>query len=306
MQVRSKTARSLAPALIGLALVAAACGGGDGSPGETPTQASPDAASAQIRVGDTDLSLGPNRMVLAVLDGVGSPIGESDVRLRFYHLDGADPAVVKSETVARFLGRQTQAAQALHSTRVSFDAVGLWAVEATIRRGAGEALTARTQFRIKTNSDTPNIGDLAPATVNDTLSTSPIERLTSQRPTGDPAFYRLTIAEALELPKPLLIVFSTPAFCQTRTCGPQLEAAQALAERYGDRMSFIHIEIFERPDLLLTNEVDPTTRAAVRDWRLQTEPMTYLIDAAGKVADRFEGFAPADELEESIAAVLAS
>ena len=138
------------------------------------------------------------------------------------------------------------------------------------------------------------------------LSDAPIEQLTSERPPGDADFYRLAIADALEQARPFMVVFSTPAFCQTRTCGPQLDAAQSLKERHGDRMSFIHVEVFQRPDFLLRGEGQPEARPAVNEWRLQTEPWVFLVDGQGVIFDRFEGFAPEAELEESIARLLAA
>jgi hypothetical protein len=101
-----------------------------------------------------------------------------------------------------------------------------------------------------------------------------------------------------------MIVFSTPAFCQTQTCGPELDIAQALKQQYSGQMNFIHIEVFERPDLLLEGKGEQRVRATVREWRLQIEPVTFLVDAQGLVADRFEGFAPRAELEASVRSVL--
>jgi hypothetical protein len=278
-----------------LALFLAACGG-----------SSSDLEGVRIRVGSTDIVLGPNRLMLAVLDAEDRPLGEADVTLKFFHLDGDDPETVKAETRARFLGRGIPESQALYSARVDLDGTGAWGVEAIIRRGDEGPLTHRFGFRAKTTADVPNIGQPAPSSRNQTLSEAPIEQLTSERPPGDAEFYRLTIADALEQARPFMVVFSTPAFCQTRTCGPQLGAAQSLKERHGDRLNFIHIEVFERPDLLLQGEGQPQTRPTVNEWDLQTEPWVFLIDGRGAIFDRFEGFAPEAEIEESIARLLAT
>ena len=278
-----------------LALLLAACGG-SGS----------DLEGARIRLGSTDIVLGPNRLVMALLDAEDRPLGEADVTLKFFHLDGDDPREVKAETRARFLGRGIPESQALYSTRVDLDGTGAWGVEAIIRRGEESPVTHRFGFRAKARPDVPNIGAPAPPSRNQTLSDAPIEQLTSERPPGDADFYRLGIADALEQARPFMVVFSTPAFCQTRTCGPQLDAAQSLEERHGDRMSFIHVEVFQRPDLLLQGEGQPAARPTVNEWRLQTEPWVFLVDGRGVIFDRFEGFAPEAELEESITRLLAA
>ncbi len=288
-------------------LLLTACGGSGSDAVVEPTAAiEPGLAGVNIRVGSTDIVLGPNRLVLAILDADDRPLGEADVALKFFHLDGDDPDQVKAETRARFLGRGVPASQALYSARVNLDGTGAWGMEALIRRGDESPVTHRTGFRAKARPDVPNIGQPAPASRNQTLNDAPIEQLTSERPPGDADFYRLTIADALDQARPFMVVFSTPAFCQTRTCGPQLEAAQSLKGRHGDRMSFIHVEVFQRPDLLLQGEGQPQARPSVNEWKLQKEPWVFLVDSRGAVFDRFEGFAPEAELEDSITRLLAA
>ena len=58
----------------------------------------------------------------------------------------------------------------------------------------------------------------------------------------------MAIAEAIDAGLPLMVVFSTPAYCTTATCGPQLDVVKRLKVEYRDRMSFIHLEIYDNPD----------------------------------------------------------
>jgi hypothetical protein len=290
-----------------LALLLTACGGtASKDPAQPTAPIEPGLEDVRIRVGSSDIVLGPNRLVLAILAAEDRPMGEADVTLKFFHLDGDSPNQVKAEIQARFLGRGVPAAQTLYSARVDLDGTGAWGIEAVIRRGDESPVTHRTGFRAKARPDVPNIGQAAPASRNQTLTNTPIEQLTSERPPGDADFYRLAIADALEQARPFMVVFSTPAFCQTRTCGPQLEAAQSLKERHGDRMSFIHVEVFQRPDLLLQGEGQPQASPSMNEWKLQTEPWVFLVDRRGTIFDRFEGFAPEAELEDSIIRLLAA
>lgn len=294
------------PAFVPLALLLAAVlalsGCGDSS-GSSPTK-SPGEAPLQIIVPGTDTVVGPNRLVVALLDAQGSPVGGARVRLRFYHTDGPTPTAVKSEVSAMWLGDTLNLAQPVYSGRPTFDAPGKWDVEAIAVKDGVQRLSSKGRFIVKARADVPNAGDAAPLTRQATLADAPIEQLTSERPPGDPDFYRLTIADAIAQKKPLLVIFSTPAFCQTRTCGPQLDVAQELKQRYGAQMSFIHVEIFERPDLLLTGQGEAKGRAAVIQWRLPSEPWLFLIGADGKIFDRFEGYAPAAEVEPRIREML--
>jgi len=42
----------------------------------------------------------------------------------------------------------------------------------------------------------------------------------------------------------------------------------------------------------------------VLEWSLPSEPWTFIVDAEGLVASKFEGFATRDELEAALADVL--
>lgn len=283
--------------LVALAAAVASCGSGNGEPTvELPT---PTPASVQIRTASTDITVGPSRLLFGIFDEQGAPLGPAEVTVRVRRTEEEGGATV-AETAALHLGAETAAAAGLYSVRLDLTDTGGYLVEAEVKREGRASATAATGFRAKTRYDTPGFGQPAPASVHPTLADAPIEQLTSARPPGNPALYQLTIADALSEGKPLMVVFSTPAFCGTQTCGPQLEVAEALAETYGGRMNFVHVEVMERPDLVLAGEADPTVRDVVREWRLPTEPWVFLIDADGLVFDRFEGFSPRFELEASV------
>ncbi len=301
---------SLLVACAGASLALAACGGSSDAPTTSaPTTEGPEAGpvppDVQVVVASTEIVVGENRLFVSVHDSQRRPVPNAEVRLRFFLLDNEGNAQFRSETEAVFLGRGIPAAQNAYSTRASFTEYGKWGIEAEVSRGGSAPVTARSQFNVRAKGTSPQIGEAPPASRNPTLDDAPIEQLTSERPTGDPDLYRLTIEEALQRPRPLMIVFSTPAFCQTRTCGPQLDAARALKDRYGARMDFIHVEVFERPDLLLQGIGQPTPSPVVLEWKLLTEPWVYVIGADGLVIDRFEGLAPESELERTVLRALA-
>src|SRR4028118_297405 len=73
--------------------------------------------------------------------------------------------------------------------------------------------------------------------------------------------HNMTIAEAAQSGKPTLILFAAPGFCPSFTCGPNLEIAQALEEKYRDKVNFIHIETPNTiQDHRHTLPVEPTHR----------------------------------------------
>ncbi len=71
--------------------------------------------------------------------------------------------------------------------------------------------------------------------------------------------------ESVATGKPTVVLFATPAYCATRICGPSPEAMSALQRRYGDSVSFIHIEIHPGSDM--TKPV-----GTFDEWHLSTEP----------------------------------
>lgn len=52
------------------------------------------------------------------------------------------------------------------------------------------------------------------------------------------------LADATAAERPVMVVVSTPVFCVSRFCGPITDAVQKLARRYGDRMDFVHLEVW--------------------------------------------------------------
>jgi len=115
--------------------------------------------------------------------------------------------------------------------------------------------------------------------------------------------HQLSIADAIGQHRPTLGVFATPAFCQSRTCGPQVHAVQSVEPAYRDRMTFIHAEIYQN------FKPDPSKKqfsTTVTEWRLQTEPWVFLIDSKGLIRTRFEAIADTDELKAAIDQLLAA
>ena len=73
--------------------------------------------------------------------------------------------------------------------------------------------------------------------------------------------------------KPAVLLFATPALCQSRVCGPVVDIAEQVKAERGDEVEFIHQEIFR------DNEVDKGFRPQVLRWKLPTEPWLFAVDA---------------------------
>jgi hypothetical protein len=94
--------------------------------------------------------------------------------------------------------------------------------------------------------------------------------------------------------KPAILLFATPALCKSRVCGPVEDITAQVAAQYGDRVAFIHQEIYN------DNKVEQGFRPQVGKWRLPSEPWAFAIDRKGKIVDRLEGAFSASELDQAV------
>ncbi len=117
------------------------------------------------------------------------------------------------------------------------------------------------------------------------------------------------MAEALEQQEPFALIFATPAFCQTRACGPTLDIVRDVAADFKDELAFIHVEPYVlegtdaglQPVLSEAGGFQPVP--SVVEWGLLSEPYIFVVDDDGTLAAKFEGVAGADELREAFEAV---
>ena len=164
---------------------------------------------------------------------------------------------------------------------------------ALIRRDGKLEGTRAGSFVVGKFDDIPDVGDPAPRIHTPTADeVSDISQIETRIPPD--SMHDTDYADVLGK-KPILLVFATPQFCQTRVCGPTVDIAEEVKSRFGDEAAFIHMEVFE------DNE-PPEVRPQLRAFNLETEPWAFVIDADGKVSARFEGAFGADELTRAVEA----
>jgi hypothetical protein len=107
--------------------------------------------------------------------------------------------------------------------------------------------------------------------------------------------HELTIAEAIDSGRPTVVAFATPAFCQSRVCGPLMDSVvDPLFQRYGEQVNFVHVEPYE---LAKARQGEIATVPTVEEWGLQTEPWLFIIDREGRIAGKFEAIVAVEEVE---------
>ncbi|MEZ5412354.1 MAG: hypothetical protein R2761_30250, partial [Acidimicrobiales bacterium] len=152
---------------------------------------------------------------------------------------------------------------------------------------------------VSDDSAVPDVGDPAPPSQTPTAATTDDLATISTDPDPDPAFYQLSVADAVNSGKPTVIAFATPAFCQTALCGPTMDIVKAALVNRTD-VQVVHVEPYDIPQAK-AGELVPID--AMTEWNLATEPWVFVVGADGKVAASFEGILGQDELVEAVDAV---
>jgi hypothetical protein len=292
------------PVLLALLVIGAACGApsssaGDGGPataaaGPTPTP------GHQLRVSlvATQLAIGTYRFPIGVSDR-NTPIADAATHVRVFSSAGGTQAL-KGDADAPYHGDGLQG-HGLYVAWFHFDVAGLWQAQIDVRLPDGTRSTVAEQFGVRKATEVPMIGQPAPVSHNQTAADVPdVSYIDSGQPPDD--MHAVSIADAVAQHRPTLIVFATPAFCASATCGPQVQAVQALEPAYRERVTFIHVEVYTdfRPNPS-QRKLSPT----MNEWHLQTEPWVFLVGRPGSIAAVFEGAAATDELKQAVDQMLA-
>ena len=255
-----------------------------------------------IALASTDLAVGANRVVFAVIQmGVG-PLRDAEVEVQTFHLNGAQPDTAKQTLQAAF--RAWPGGAGVYVIEPTFDAAGEWGLGIDARLPDGSKTKGGVRVNVAPTSLTPPIGSDAPRTVNKTArDVAQLDELTTDtEPDAD--LYQKTIADALDEGRPLLVSFSTPAYCRTGTCGPQLDAIKQLKSERAGAANFIHVEVYDNPAEIREQGIaSARVVPALVEWGLPSEPWTFVIDADGVIRAKFEGFVSAEELRESLDAL---
>lgn len=299
---RAWTTRWLGVA-VAFALVSVACQSAARAGTAVPT---PGALAVEVLT--QDLAVGDSRLAMVVLTD-GQPLSQGEVHLVFYDLQDPLPAVRAEVDAVPRLDAHAHANLADHVdlpfyiAAVSFDRAGAWGVEVQVNQPGSPTRVARVRLEVGEQPVAPGVGTPAPRSASKTLRTAPPEELSSAMPI-DPELYRLSVAEAIETGRPLVLAFATPAFCLSRTCGPQLHVIEHLKGRYGEEVNFIHVEVYDKPHEAARDIRSARPAPTVSEWRLPSEPWVFVVDGQGNIAARFEGFVTLDELEPALSQVL--
>jgi hypothetical protein len=214
---------------------------------------------------------------------------------------GPFPATIDSlETEPAFRSRTTaddpDSGKVVYTTQIDFPSEGEWRIGALIKDGKGftasllpSALVGKLQAIPRVGERPPVIHTPTPESVGGDLS-----KLTTRIPpeTMNDADFADVLGK-----KPIVLLFATPQFCESRVCGPVTDIAAQVQRDYGDKAEFIHMEIF--------NDNDPSkgVRPQVRAFNLPSEPWVFVIDRNGVIRTEIEGAFSVAQLTDAVRAV---
>ncbi len=229
-----------------------------------------------------------------------------DAVVHFRYFDLSDPAKPTLESEADAVRYQTpEGLTTYYAQEREFKRAGDWGVEVQARLPDGTALDKRIGFRVLTDTPTLKVGAKAPALKTRTAADvdNDLKRLSSAT-TPNPAFYRVMLAQAITSGKPTVLVFATPAFCQTRMCGPTYDVVSAVQKKYSDAANFIHVEVYSGLPNPAANgfQLD----VAMKAFGPTTEPWVFVIDKNGVITWRAEGPVSEGEIDQRLKPLLGS
>lgn len=325
MLISSRTAGALICALIA-SLALAACGSDDDdSSAESQGAPAPEASSfpsaegktleqlaAELDPGDEVVvspagqvfNPGRNRLGFGVFAVDGEQITDAEVAIYVAPAKGGSaevkgpyPARVESlETEPAFTAETTakdpDSAKVVYVAEPDLDGPGEWRALAAVKHDGKLAAARMPSLMVEKRDPIPGPGDPAPKihtpTANEVADVSEIDTRIPPSSLHDVDFADVLGKE------PVVLLFATPALCQSRVCGPVVDITEQVKRDRPDDAAYIHMEIYE------DNLANKGVREQVKAFNLPTEPWAFVIDCDGVVDTRIEGAFSVDELNEAV------
>jgi len=324
--LRLRSIAALAVGTLALSVALGACGGGDTpSTAESANQPAPPASEfppAQGRTLDQILTSSHaqhSNLVVSPSGSVFEPGSDRfgfgvftvsrqqvpDARVAIYAAPsgggkavGPYPARIDSLAVRpQFQSQTTQtdpdAAHDVYVTRLKLDRPGNWDLAAMIEQGDGYAATLLPTIEVGGKNRIPTVGERPPAIHTPTAADvqGDLSKIDTRTPHDN--MHDVDFASALGR-KPVVLLFATPALCQSRVCGPVVDVAEEVKSEFGGKVDFIHMEVYKN------NNASDGLRPQLNAFGLRTEPWLFVVNRNGIISTRIEGAFGVTELENAV------
>ena len=287
--------------------------------------APPSGTGMSVKVASFDLvALRPQRFQVGLVDNHNQLVlSGGTVSLALRPLDrgtgsSTDPPIVVAAKFVPLAGQGARApdqptfmassAGVYRTDPLILAAAGFWQVEVTAATVTGTKRSTAS-FEVQATSVLPRPGDRAPDTDNPLpgatgVTLAAIDSRADEQATAvpDPELHAITIAEALRAGRPLIVVVSTPTFCESRLCGPITESVAALARANRTDLAFVHLEVWRDYN---ASELNPAAQQWIDPNRTHegNEPWVFVVNRNGMIVDRFDNVASDDDLLDAASKV---
>jgi hypothetical protein len=246
---------------------------------------------------------GENRFGFGVFKVSGE--GVPDARVALYaaprgggELRGPFPARIEDlQTEPAFRSKTValdpDTAKVVYVSDVDFPEEGKWDMAAVVRDGDELRSTLLPTVNVGGHDAIPAVGERVPRIHTPTADEVGGDLASIDTRSPHDTMHEDDFADVVGK-EPVVLLFATPALCQSRVCGPVVDEAEEAKAEFGDQASFIHMEVYKN------NNASDGLRSQLSEFALPTEPWLFVIDRNGKVSTRIEGAFGTSELDEAI------
>lgn len=288
-------------AVVLVTVIVAGCGSGGSSQRSAPKPGTLESIwrragpAVALIPGTNDYAPGDVRISFLVVDSQGRVVARPRARVWIASSRSAVPFATSTATLQPIgVGAASTAGDVsnIYVAHFSVRKAGhYWIVARPI---GGRPIGGLRDVVVRPSSESPSVGSKAYPSKTPTLANAPASRLTTRRP-PDLGLLHASVASSLQAHKPFVLVFATPRWCESRTCGPVVDVVDAARRRFAGRgIRFIHVEIYR------DNNPAKGFNRWVREWHLPSEPWTFLVGADGRIKAKFEGSVSLSELTAAI------
>lgn len=199
---------------------------------------------------------------------------------------GPFPAKIESlATKPAFRAQTTNPddATVVYTSQIDFPSDGEWRIAALIEEDGELTGTVLPSAIVGQFKSIPREGEKAPVINTPTADDAGADLASITTRIPPDTQNRVDFADVVGK-DPVVLLFATPQFCESRVCGPVVDVAEQVKQERDDGAQYIHVEIYK------DNIPDPDNiRPQVRAFGLPTEPWLFVIDREGKVRTAVEG-----------------
>lgn len=208
----------------------------------------------------------------------------------------AESLAVTGHYLSQTVAKDPDSAKTLYVADLPFKQAGKYYILGAFRFD-NRLVGATAVVNVVKSSPIPGVGDKAPFMHTPTVASvgGNIKKIDTRIPPDD--MHNVDYASVLGK-KPIVLVFATPALCQSRVCGPVVDIAEQMKHRMpgANQVAWIHMEIYNN------NQLNDGIRPQMKAYHLESEPWLFTINRQGRIAARIEGAYSAAELQKAVQA----